>query len=495
MPRLNSAGFPVDIGDGVVLRTPGLEGEAEVLSVTIDGLRSSASPLLVIEEALESQGFSTLHHVEIRDTVEVAPPDVGATRSTRRGEPALELETVASPDGWAQVALSVDEGGVASWCFPERVEGTDATRGGADRNRYLLPLPVAASPPDDRDATRGPVGALGRRIIKVVAARVGQKAAGWLGATAIESWEGARRPYRLRSFLATESRKDGRDLDRAFLTGLRDGPGLLFVHGTFSRAQTAFAALPTEFLEKAHTRYGGRVFAFDHPTLTSDPVDNVEWLRDRLPSETVLDIVCHSRGGLVARGIAGGLSGCPAVAAVDRIVFVATPNAGTALADTEHLTDLIDVFTNLLSLLPPNAVTDVVEPLLEVVKVLAAGVTLDLRGLQSMNPKGAFLRGANAGAGSAVKETFAVAANYEPHRPVAWSHWVKNNLLDGVFRSENDLVVPTESCFSEAGPGFPAVPVERRLLFEADKAVSHGSFFEHEALYQALEQWLLSDRE
>ena len=45
---------------------------------------------------------------------------------------------------------------------------------------------------------------------------------------------------------------------------------LQLVHGTFSTS-AAFRGLLPAVVEELSRRYGGRVFAFNHPTLTADP--------------------------------------------------------------------------------------------------------------------------------------------------------------------------------------------------------------------------------
>ena len=59
-------------------------------------------------------------------------------------------------------------------------------------------------------------------------------------------------------------------------------------------------------------------------------------------------MITHSRGGLVTRSFVEQVlpsSGWPA--RVDNIVFVASTNAGTHLADPERWSDLVDLYTNL----------------------------------------------------------------------------------------------------------------------------------------------------
>jgi hypothetical protein len=178
---------------------------------------------------------------------------------------------------------------------------------------------------------------------------------------------------------------------------------LLFIHGTFSTAHGAFALIEPAAFKTLFDRYDGRVFAFNHFTLSHDPRRNVEWLAGQLPGgdSLELDIVCHSRGGLVARTIAEQ----PSVFGLDtsrfkvrRIVFVGVPNSGTLLAHPDHMMKMIDRFTTALNVFPGGAVTETLEAIITAVKVLAHGALKGLQGLASMQPDGEFLKKLNQGA-------------------------------------------------------------------------------------------------
>ena len=78
---------------------------------------------------------------------------------------------------------------------------------------------------------------------------------------------------------------------------------LLFLHGTFSNTAGSFGTLPLgdnrRHWQELRERYGNRVLAFDHYTLTESPVANAIRLLEELPGKAALHLVTHSRGGLI----------------------------------------------------------------------------------------------------------------------------------------------------------------------------------------------------
>jgi len=90
-------------------------------------------------------------------------------------------------------------------------------------------------------------------------------------------------------------------VDAVVPEGDDDEPLLLFLHGTFSSTLGSFGELfkvpgPAARLP---ARYPGRVFGFEHRTLTESPIANALALAKRLPANARLHLVSHSRGGLV----------------------------------------------------------------------------------------------------------------------------------------------------------------------------------------------------
>ena len=106
---------------------------------------------------------------------------------------------------------------------------------------------------------------------------------------------------------------------------------------------TVFAAsgeAGDEFLARAIEPYAA-VIGFDHRTLSVDPLANAKVLLALLRAPEAqcveFDVICHSRGGLVVRSLVEYL--LPSAAwsgSINKVVFVAVPNAGTNLAEPQR---------------------------------------------------------------------------------------------------------------------------------------------------------------
>jgi pimeloyl-ACP methyl ester carboxylesterase len=127
------------------------------------------------------------------------------------------------------------------------------------------------------------------------------------------------------------------------------GEVLLLVHGTFSNGDNFIRALQAtthgrEFLEKSVNRYNGHVYVFDHPTLSVGPILNAMDLAEAFSrSQAKVDVVAHSRGGLVTRWW------CERFDLHQRLcrkaVLVGSPLAGTGLAAPPNLRNTIHLLT------------------------------------------------------------------------------------------------------------------------------------------------------
>jgi len=486
---LSPNGNPVKIGN-VTLRTPGLAGSAQSLPPQAPATRAAEQSTAELEAALARASVQPQETVEISGTREVGAPAGAAVRSTSFGEPAIEVTVPDAGADWGQFLLAKDESGVVTWHFPvDTANRLDVTRGAATRTYVIRRF---AAPAAATAATRGLFGALGKKLLKVLAFRLLDPIGGEVGDYFAARWEARSRPYRFRSFLpASYQAEDVPPLGPDDWHALSAGRSLLMIHGTISRTQSAFGSLSPATVQALHVRYQGRVFSFDHFTLSEDPKQNVEWFFSHVPDGTKLevDVVCHSRGGLVARELAereSEFSLGSRQLAVRRVVFVAVPNAGTILADADYMNDFVDSYTNLLNFLPDNGVSETFETVITVAKQLSVGALRGLDGLQSMKPGGGFLTALNTGARDG-KRYFALSANFEPKDP-GWKAWATDRLLDKIFKADNDLVVPTLGVYDRNGSGF--FPIEEREVFDKDAGIAHTAFFGDPRVQAKILEWL-----
>lgn len=481
---LDAAGEEVEIG-GVGIASPGLAGEIEVHPWGSDRATMAEMSAPAFSQALGEAG------VDVRQTVEVGGLRDAGPQSRGGAPPTIELSLREPEPGFGQMVMTTDELGVISWHFAQPATAATGTRGGEARGpRRTYSLPAAQRPAPAAVGKRGLVGVAGRKFLKELVFPLVDPLIGAVSNTFAGAWEKRNRPYRVRSFTpddykANEAQVISGDGWKPYTTGR----ALLMVHGTFSRAHTAFGSLPEDVVQALHAIYEGRVFAIDHYTLSHDPKKNVSWLFEQIPPETTLeiDIICHSRGGLVSRVLSEKQSefslGSRSLS-VGKVVFAGTPNAGTILADGSHIGDLIDTFTNLANFFPDVGVSDVVAGVITVAKQLAVGAFDGLPGLQSMVPGGKFAADLNSGQRTGDTRYFALASNYTPNEP-GLSAFAKDRLMDFVFKGSNDLVVPTDGVFAANGSDF--FPIEEKQVFTD---VAHTEYFGRRAATDQIMEWL-----
>ncbi len=300
---------------------------------------------------------------------------------------------------------------------------------------------------------------------------------------------------------------------------------LLLVHGTFSSTVGAFAPMglvpgAEGFLPTVLSAYDA-VIGYDHRTLSVDPRQNAEDLlvelrRHHPGTDLTIDIITHSRGGLVTRSFVEAVlpqSNWPAV--VDNIIFVASTHGGTHLADPARWHDLVDLYTNLvtvgaagLAMVPGGApvaavVGGVVRGIGALVKHLVsyAAEGDDVPGLAAMIPGGAFVTELNAeqpgqpGPGASwhvVSSDFHVSLRDGSHRPPEFPKELVVRLgegfVDGLFEGDNDLVVDTAS-MSAIGPASGGY-VKDSLALGTNDAVYHTNYFSQLRVIEAIAGWL-----
>ncbi|SHN12784.1 Esterase/lipase superfamily enzyme [Duganella sacchari] len=129
---------------------------------------------------------------------------------------------------------------------------------------------------------------------------------------------------------------------------------LLLVHGVFSSIEGAFADVD---LQPLLERYEGRVFGYDHWTIAKTPQRNALDLLSLLPQDVAweVDILCHSRGGLVVRSlltqampdIVQARSG--RFGKIGTVMFVAAANQGSPLASPDEIQQFLNAAALLAS--------------------------------------------------------------------------------------------------------------------------------------------------
>jgi hypothetical protein len=307
----------------------------------------------------------------------------------------------------------------------------------------------------------------------------------------------------------------------------REGRILLFVHGTFSQSEALIDPLDEQpagrlWLQAAQARYD-QVMVFEHPTLAVGPwLNALDLARAFGDTAAQIDVVCHSRGGLVVRWWLEVLS--RALLPRSRVVFFGAPLMGTGLASPYRLRTALKLVTNLAQALQQSAgLASLAVPLFTVAQglmtllasasgVLARSPVADatvalVPGLAAMARYGmdgqqfilgnAELEKLGWGLAAAPPNYFAVSSNFEPE-DLGWQFWrffrnPKERLADGVagalFSGENDLVVDTDS-MTRLSLAARITDPARRLDFGSNPTVHHLNYFSQPRSLQFISQAL-----
>lgn len=496
-----SADFnPVELDQsGLTIVAPGLSGQGTLVSTRRQGeVREFTGETTALDRAIAEAGL------EDRHTLVIDAPTPETTGGGGRGggdvaDNELLLQVPLGGDETAFV-MYTDEAGVISFHYREDARSATATSrssGGQRRDQFRVPLRVAHPKPSGDG--RGFFSDIAGKVIKVVVVGLFPNAAGGAVARAVAAWEGRYRPFEglhagTWDQLLGESPTPPEALER-----YANQRSLLFIHGTTSTTAGAFAGLRHrgEMAARLAAEYDGRLLGFGHQTMCRSIAENVRDFYAELaaaPGHYTFDVICHSRGGLVARALtdldAGAMTrllGVPwtkpegVTVDIDRIVFVATPNAGTSLAIPEQIPRFVERIANYVNLLPDSLAVIAAGALLATAASLTETALPRLPGLADQAPGSDLLRALGTPADPS-RRYFAFQANYRAAGGLF--NAVTDGTLDRIFEREaNDLVVPTAGVSTTASF---AIPPARVVPLEGGD-VHHTNFFKHDTIVKITE--------
>lgn len=400
---------------------------------------------------------------------------------------------------------------------------------GAGADEVAVPMQLqwrGPQAPATRGTTRGLLGQAVLAAFEVVTGVGKETAAKLVSAAVTRKIDGAVQAgvYPLSADPLPASLKAGGTPLKTVPQAADGGPLLVLVHGTFVDTVSTFGKLWTghpQTVRELVARYGGRVYALDHPTLGQSPIANALTLAEAMPPGARLHLLTHSRGGLVAEVLARACGTGPfgdveraafgaashaahladvealmAIAQakrlkVERLVRVACPARGTTLASA-RLDAYLSVLQWGLQLAAIPVAPELVDFLQEVARRRADPA--ELPGLEAMMPGSAVLAWLHAGEARIPGDLRVIAGDLQGD---AVGSWVKTLLSDAFFWTDNDLVVQTRSMYG----GMPRAPVSgagagpaASFLLDRGAKVSHFDYFANERTVAAMARALI-DRE
>ncbi|MEW1781425.1 hypothetical protein AB0305_04395 [Arthrobacter sp. NPDC080086] len=280
---------------------------------------------------------------------------------------------------------------------------------------------------------------------------------------------------------------------------------LLFIHGIFSSIEGAFKdlgdPLASSTMRSLVKAYDGNVFGYDHWTISKTPLQNALDLLGDIPDDANwdVDVVCHSRGGLITRsmfadpapndGVSADLQSIVAarngkIRSVNKVIFVAAANQGSQLADPDSLRNFLNMAALLASRSPCFSLTLVIG----LARLLVSSL-FNLQSIQQLATNSPLVSDLNK-VHSIMSEAgiFGARADFDS----AKSNLLKAGvLLDRLLMQvDNDLVVP----YSGVASPMPDIPESRLLDFGTPGAkqgdVWHTEFFRQQLTHTFLNQHL-----
>lgn len=227
---------------------------------------------------------------------DIAPATVKHSRKlrdlSRAGDVQPELLADAAPDDVVELEFA---DGIYQWLSVARLQEEMAASGhrSTQLGGVTVPLrPIGVSPTaESRD-----IGAWVLKGLKVIGFDPVKKTADLAERKIVGKFEGRLDPPEgLYALGARGAFAAPITQETEFDAG---GAALIFLHGTASSITGSFSDM-AETWEKMSANYPGRIYGFQHRTLSVSPVTNALALARLIPDGATLHLVSHSRGGLV----------------------------------------------------------------------------------------------------------------------------------------------------------------------------------------------------
>lgn len=441
------------------------------------GLAQSAPP--DIPRFLLTDQFEVVDRIQAQE----APRAVGLRAAVGQSAP-LVLQ-VPGPADEPYVAVARHPSGAITFHLPE-VAGAPLRDGGARPALVTFSIPVgpaALRGAEQPFVKRGIIG----RVVKVVVMKVVDLVVGETVDVLARKLEQKLWNDRKEGWVQVSANGGQARVQHRLPKVPAGARGLLLIHGTFSNTLAAFSdLLQQQTLVALQATYADRIYGVEHFSFSKSPIDNVAEMLSALPSgpPMTLDVITHSRGGLVVRTLLAELNkrGPAAPIRLGRVILVAAPNQGTPLATPARWEDTLGWFANLLEILPDNPFTTAADWITSALSWLAQRI-VSVPGLASMDMNGPVVTSLRRVAVPPGAEWYALAANFAPAQDDLALRLADMG-VDGFFESANDLVVPTEGGWLLNAPAV-AIPANRvgcfgiggNLLPDHPELVNHVSFF------------------
>ena len=295
---------------------------ADLISIKLSGRAEKPTLPAVLgsaSRAADSQGDDFLPRDYLRETgtfdVGSAARSIEGVATTEYGARADEVVVLELADGGTLITSAGRLRDALARSRPDwvadgeaipfeklRAEGAAAQRGFGDALGGLVSKVFTLVAGEKADAIiEDALAALGLKKAELGVSWAGTRALMW----AIEK-RLMQEPGRLYRWVGASGKAT--DLQPVLLKDLESDaadnkPMLVFVHGTGSNSLGSFGDLRTGdrvLWAALEEQFGDHIYAFEHHTLSASPIDNALELAAALPKGAQLNLVTHSRGGLVA---------------------------------------------------------------------------------------------------------------------------------------------------------------------------------------------------